>query len=315
MTATGDAAAGDAAAGEPAAGRPRWIGAAEIAERLPMAAAITALRQALAAGLDPAADPPRTVLPVSAGDVLLMPAAQPGAVGVKLATVAPANPAYGRPRVQAVYVLLDGDTLTPRALLDGIALTTLRTAAVSAVAAQLAAPHRDCRLVVFGTGPQAAAHVEALGTVRRLDEVTLVGRSPERATALAARLGARVGTAADIATADIVVCATSARTPVFDGRALSPSGLPIAIGAHQAGVRELDEQLMTTAQVIVEDRATALREAGDVILAGLGAGQLTTLAELVRGEAAVAGDRPRVFKSVGMAWEDLVVAAAIAAAG
>jgi ornithine cyclodeaminase/alanine dehydrogenase-like protein (mu-crystallin family) len=72
---------------------------------------------------------------------------------------------------------------------------------------------------------------------------------------------------------------------------------------------------MTTAQVIVEDRATALREAGDVILAGLGAGQLTTLAELVRGEAAVAGDRPRVFKSVGMAWEDLVVAAAIAAAG
>ena len=114
-----------------------------------------AIRQALLDGLDPADDPPRTIVDVPAGQLLLMPSSSAAAAGVKLATVAPGNAARGRPRVQALYVLLDAETLTPQAVLDGTALTALRTPAVSVAAVQAALPERPA-VVVFGAGPQAA---------------------------------------------------------------------------------------------------------------------------------------------------------------
>src|SRR5262245_11986752 len=152
------------------------IDAAELGSLVSWTDAIAAIGRAVA---DRNRDgPPRTAVPVAGGELLVMPATTTRSAGVKLAGVAPGNPAAGLPRIQAVYVRFDAATLTPRALIDGTALTTLRTPAQSAFAArELAAPEAD-RLVVFGTGPQAWGHVHALGTVRPIRAVVVVGRAP-----------------------------------------------------------------------------------------------------------------------------------------
>ena len=289
---------------------------------VPWAVATDALEHALLAGIEPASAAERSIVDVSTGQLLLMPAETSSAVGVKLATVSPDNPGRGLPRIQALYVLLDHDTLAPRALMDGTALTTLRTPALSAVAVKhLAAP--DARhLVVFGSGPQAWGHVQTLRGVRPLDAVTVVGRDRDRAEALAAQvtgsgLPATVGAAGSVADADIVVCATTAGTPLFDSAALRPETCVIAVGSHEPDRREVDTALVSRAAtgggVVVETVGNALREAGDVILAirdgAVTADQLVEIASVVR--------RPRrapglsFFKSVGMGWQDLVVAQAV----
>lgn len=296
-----------------------WFDADRVFAAVGFPAAIDALESALAAGLDPAGDPARVPVPLEHGEFLLMPSEGAGFAGVKVVTVAPDNPAHGRPRIQAVYLVCDSETLTPRALLDGTALTTLRTPALSAVAARHLAPHGPARLVVVGSGPQAWGHVHALAAVHELAEVVITGRSPSRAEALAERLRsegfpARAGIADDAAAAAIVVCATTATEPVVDGTLIAADALVIAVGSHDPSKRELDGGLIGRSQVIVEDPATALREAGDVIMAiadgHADAAALVPLADVVRGVTSVDRDRPRVFKSVGMGWEDLVVAAA-----
>lgn len=313
-----------------------WIDAASVAALLPVRDAVQCLRQALAAGLDPAADPPRTVLDLPRGQLLLMPASGPGGTGgtgVKLVTVAPGNAALDLPRIQGVYVLFDGRTLAPLALLDGAALTLLRTPALSALAVALLAVADARRLVVFGSGPQAAAHVAAVLAVRPLREVVLVARDQPRVTALAARLQhdadrdepghdesrgelrVSVGTPAAVSSADIVVCATTAGVPLFDGELVGDRTCVVAVGAHQPDRRELAGDLLARSTVVVEDRATALREAGEIALA-VGEGLLdpaglVELSTVVTGAAPVEVGAPRVFKSVGMAWQDFVVASEV----
>lgn len=278
------------------------------------AAAISALRTSLLDGLDPEAGPPRSVVPVEQGQLLLMPAQWGSYAGVKLVTVAPGNAARGLPRIQGAYLLLDGGTLTPLALLDGIALTSVRTAAVSAVAADALAAPDASRVVVFGTGPQARSHIEALRSVRPVEDVVVVGRDVERTRAFADGVGARVGEAADVARADIVACCTTARTPLFDGSLLPATATVVAVGSHEPDAREVDGSTVGRSTVVVEAASAALREAGDVVLAvqegALDPGALVGLADLVRGRVQLPPRRPRLFKSVGMAWEDLVVAAA-----
>ncbi len=291
----------------------RVLDDAAVAAALPMTTAIDAIRAALLAGLDPAADPARAVLPVDHGHLLLMPAQWGGFVGVKTVTVAPDNPAVGLPRVQGSYLLLDGSTLTPLALLAGATLTAIRTSAVSAVAADLLAEPDAATLLVFGSGPQAHHHVAALRAVRPIRQVVVVGRDRARAAALVTRCGvdARIGTARDVATADIVACCTTARRPLFDGALLRRHTTVIAVGSHEPDAAEVDAATVTGSTVVVEESATALREAGDVIQARLDPAALVELAALVLGTAHVEPARPRLFKSVGMAWEDLVLAVAV----
>ncbi|MEV6898407.1 ornithine cyclodeaminase family protein [Amycolatopsis sp. NPDC051372] len=283
-----------------------------LAARPSMSAAIAALRAALADGLDPSADPARAVVPVPSGQFLLMPAFWGAFAGVKVATVAPGNPARDLPRIQGEYLLLDGATLTPLALLDGVAVTSVRTAAVSALAVDCLAAPDASRLVVFGTGPQAASHLEALREVRPVRDVVVVGRSASRTEAFASAWGARVGTAADVASADLVACCTTSPTPLFDGALVRDGATVVAVGSHEPHVREVDSSLVGRATVVVEAVDTALREAGDVVLAvqegALAPDALVPLSDVVRG-AALPWSGPRLFKSVGMAWEDLVVAA------
>ncbi len=298
---------------------PPFLGA-EAVLALDPPAAVAALRDALAAGLDPAIDPARSAVPVRSGELMAMPSDGPDYTGVKLLSVAPGNAGRGVPRIQGIYLLFDAETLTPVALLDGVAMTNVRTAAVSALAASLLAAPDAKRLVVFGTGPQAHAHISALAAMLPIAEVVVVGRSTESSERFAAAWAGRLptvaaGTAEQVADADVVVCATTATVPLFPADLLPDDALAIAVGSHQPGVVELDPTLLGRAQVVVEEPATALREAGEVV-AAVSAGvldrsELVGLSDLVRGALTVDRTRPRVFKSVGMAWEDRVVAEAV----
>ncbi|GLW99779.1 ornithine cyclodeaminase family protein [Microtetraspora sp. NBRC 16547] len=292
---------------------------------VPPGLAVQALEDALRGGLDPETAPPRPVVDVPAGQLLLMPASWGPYAGVKVATVAPDNPARGLPRIQALYLLLDAATLSPIATMDGTALTSLRTPAVSALAVRhLASP--DARsLVVFGSGPQAWGHVTALREVCPVERVTVVARDPGGAARLAERcaaagLTARSHPASDpawrraVEEADLIACCTTARTPLFPGGLVRDGAVVVAVGSHEPDARELDGDLVARSAVVVEARTAALAEAGDLVVP-LRDGRITAdhlagnLADLIAGRVAP-GPGPRVFKSVGMAWQDLVVAAA-----
>ena len=299
---------------------PQWFTARQILDAVSPRRARQLLAQTLQDGFRPEEDPARDNVAAGEGHMLLMPSVLGPWSGIKVASVSPGNPQRGLPRIQATYLLLDTATLTVRAMMEGNALTTLRTPAISALAADhLATP--DARtLMVFGTGPQALSHIEAFADVRALDEVVVCGRSQEKVDAAvehARSLGltARAGDADEVGSADIVVCATSASQPLFDGTLVRDSACVVAMGSHEPGARELDDAMMARAQVVVEDRGTALREAGDVIQAVahgvLAEEALVPLADVVAGRAAVAEDRPRVFKCVGMSWQDLAVAAGV----
>jgi ornithine cyclodeaminase len=299
---------------------PRWFSAAEVFERVSFAHAIAAVQNALNEGLDPAADFARGILELTNGQLLLMPSQSADFVGIKVASVAPGNAALGKDRIQGTYLLMDAATLTPIAALDGTAVTTLRTPAVSAAAAAFLAPTEADHLLIFGSGPQAWGHAQAMAAIRPLTRITIVARNVTRAEALAERLrrpgcSAGVGTAADVAHASLIVCATTARTPVFDSNLLAADTCVVAVGSHEPEARELDTALMHRAQVVVEDQAVALREAGDVMIAfaegQLDPASLVPLKNIVTGAVAVDYTRPRVFKSSGMSWEDLAVATAV----
>lgn len=290
----------------------RHLDAAAVAALGPGAAA-DAITRALRDGLDPAADIPRVPVDLRNGQLLLMPSQSTGASGVKIVTVAPDNPAAGLPRIQGAYLLFD-HALTPRAILDGAALTTLRTPAVSVAAVSPRLPAGALRIAVVGSGPQAVGHVAAFAAVRPLERMSRLVRDPARTPLDALRLGSAEADDA-LRTADVIVCATSARSPLFDADLVRDDAVVVAVGSHQPDARELDSRLIRRASVVVEERATAQREAGDVVLAiadgALRADELIPMRDVVTGAVQLPTDRPLVFKSVGMAWEDLVVAEAV----
>jgi ornithine cyclodeaminase/alanine dehydrogenase-like protein (mu-crystallin family) len=288
------------------------------------AGAADALQQALRDGLDPAASVPRSFVDVPAGELIVMPAAGARHVGVKLVGVAPGNAARGLPRIGAVYVLFDAETMQPVATLDGTALTTLRTPATSIVGLRpwLRRAEGPQEVVVFGAGPQGVGHVDALAAEVDLGAVTFVVRTPGAVTlpddgpaagaTVLATDDARVADA--LRSADVVVCATTARTPVFDSSLLGDDVLVAAVGSHEAEAAEVDVAFAGSATVVVEDVATALRECGDVVRA-VAAGvvaeaDLVPLVAVARGEVEAPSGRV-LFKGSGMAWQDLVVAEAV----
>jgi len=297
-----------------------WISADEVYARVSFADAVAAYHRDLRAGLDTSADLPKHIDDTTNGQVLLMPTQSTEFLGVKVVTVAPKNPEKGLERIQGHYLLFDTPTLSPVAIMDGVALTTLRTPAVSAAAADLLAAEDTDHLVIFGYGPQAWGHVEALRAIRAIKRVTLVGRNRERAQVLADQVTASgiptsVGTADAVKDSNLIVCATTAREPVFDGSLVHDDACVIAVGSHEPDARELDTGLIARSQVIVETTAHVMIEGGDIIIpineGAITLDHVSPLRDLVVGEVAVDRGRPRVFKSSGMPWEDLVVAAEV----
>jgi ornithine cyclodeaminase len=297
-----------------------FVTATQLREALPFQVAIDALEQAFRSGGVVA--PPRERHETTAGDLLVMPAWGGGALGVKLVTVNRDNPENGLPLIHGVYILFHGHG-APLALLDAEELTRIRTAAVSGVATRLVSPSDARVLVVFGAGVQARGHVEAMRTVRPIERVIVVSRSQPRAHELvdslreAFDIDASVGVPEDVAAGEIVCTCTTSNVPVFDGKLLASGAHVNAVGSYRPDAREIDDASMSrTAFALVEDLDIALAEAGDVVMS-LAAGALDRAR--VRDLRSALLDPPSlsqgditVFKSVGMAMEDLTVARLVA---
>jgi len=236
-------------------------------------------------------------MPVIMGDVL----------GVKALAYYPGNAARGIPTHHAQILLFRADGGEPLATIDGRSITELRTAAVSAVATRaLAAP--DARvLAILGSGVQARSHAEALPLVRDFAEVRVWSPTAGHAKRLADAIGGRATATAGeaVADADVVVTATAATTPILEGRRLKPGAHVNAVGAPRPTWRELDDAAMANV-IVVDSRDAAITESGDVI--GSKAVIAAELGELLGGHKIVKRDATTVFKSLGLAVEDIAAA-------
>ena len=272
-------------------------------------ALIPAIRQAL---MDFSAgrvqQPVRTIVRVTAhgGWFGVMPAVYGPVMGAKMVTFYPGNAERQMHTHMAMIQLFRSDTGEPLATMDGRLITEMRTAAVSAVAIDHLAHPEAKVLGILGSGVQARSHVKALARIRSFAEVRVWSRSPDHAQQFAREIGARVTTAEQaVSGADVVLALTSSPTPVLSGRWLKPDAMVCAIGAATPDRRELDDEAMRSA-VVVESREAALKEAGDIVLARA---QVTAeIGELLNGAQIDRGGRPVVFKSVGIAVEDIAAA-------
>lgn len=300
----------------------RLIRGDDVARACTMREAIDAVAEGfLALSSGRATVPVRGSVPLAAGGVALsMPAALADGRywSAKLVTVAPGNALRGLPLVAATVVLGDAATGLALALLDGTGLTALRTGAAGGVAARALARPESAVVALFGAGVQARTQLEALRVVlgERLREVRVASRDPAHARRLAEEASAADGSArylvaapdAAIAGADVVVTATTSASPVFDGAALAAGAHVTAVGSYRPTMRELDDATLRGARIVVDQRDAALAEAGE--LQGLGPGDVVEIGEVLAGTAPGrrnAGERT-VFKSVGNAVQDLVVA-------
>lgn len=246
---------------------------------------------------------------------------EPASLGAKLIAVFPENAGRGLPSHQGVVVMFDPGSGTPAAILDAHAITGIRTAAASAVATRALARPDAARLAILGTGEQAEAHVHAMAAVRRLRSITIWGRTPEKAAALAARAASALGMDAAVSPdveqavmdADIVCTTTASPTPVLQGAWIRRGTHVNLVGACTAKTREADAGLIARSAFYVDLRASALAEAGDLLEA------MGPLAERhIRGEIGQvlngqlpgrsSADEVTVYKSLGIAAQDLSVA-------
>jgi ornithine cyclodeaminase/alanine dehydrogenase-like protein (mu-crystallin family) len=314
------------------------LGEREVTEHLPMAECIDAMEHVLGAlARGEAQMPLRSILrgSDSAGLLGLMPAYRGGEHAVyslKAVCIFPANPGIGLDAHQGTVTLFDGETGRPTAILNASALTSIRTAAVTALATRLLARPDAARLAILGTGVQARAHLRSLPLVRSFSSVAVYSPNGEHARALVAEAapeadgGTRFEVAASAAEAlrgaDVVVTATSSHTPVLEHGWLAPGAHVNAIGASIPSMRELDTATVAACELFTDSRESIQAEAGDFRLAleeAAIAGPEHVLAEL--GELAIGAHPGRsgpsaltVFRSLGLAVEDLA-AAELAVAG
>ncbi|WP_260735599.1 ornithine cyclodeaminase family protein [Tunturiibacter lichenicola] len=270
---------------------------------------IPAIRQALmdfSAGR--AVQPVRTVMSVAqhTGWFAVMPAVYGDVMGAKMVTFYPRNADKGKHTHLAMIQLFRADTGEPLAMLDGRLITEMRTAAVSAVAVDLLARPEAKVLGILGSGVQARSHVRALSRVRKFEEIRVWSRSEGNARRFAEEVGGRVTTAEEAASgADVVLTLTSSPEPVLLGRWLKKDAMVCAVGAVTPDRRELDDEAMRGA-VVVESREAGMREPGDILMAK--AQVNAEIGELLLGGVLDRKELPVVFKSVGIATEDVAAA-------
>ena len=251
--------------------------------------------------------------------LLLMPSWRPqGALGVKITTVFPENAERNIPTVNAAYLLLSWETGQPLAMIDGRALTLLRTAAVSALAADLLAPSDPEVLLMVGTGALSRYLIEGHLAVRKYKSALVWGRNPKKAAAVAQDLNRRgwpVSVAADLeaaaSSADVISCATLAEQPLIKGAWLKPQVHVDLVGSYTPAMREADDECMRGAFIVV-DTLGGLEKSGDLIqpLARgvIGSERITLLNDLIMQWPKIPRAPTTVFKSVGVAHADLAAA-------
>lgn len=310
------------------------LSAADVRAALPMPAAIAAMKEAFVALCEGRAQvPPRAHLPSArhVGVSLIMPAsvdaAEPEreALTVKVVSLFDGNRPRGLARIQAAVLVLEPDTGRPLALLEGATLTAIRTAAASGAATDLLARPESRTLAVLGAGVQARTHIEAICAVRPIETVRVYGRTPAGVEALLREFAAagdglvRFEAASSVREAvhgaDIVCATTTSAEPVFDDTDLAPGVHLNAVGSYTPDKREVPAATVVRAKVVVDSRAAAWEEAGDLIQPlreGL-IGQEhvhAELGELVLGRRPGRTDPEEVtfFKSVGIAVQDAIAA-------
>ena len=287
----------------------RTLDDAEIARVLTYERLIPAMELALTAfSSGKVTQPVRNVIPVEPGQRYLgvMPAVMSGSLGAKLVCFYPKNAAAGLPTHLATIVLFESETGHPLAFLDGLRITEMRTAAVSAAITRHLAPPDARVLALLGSGVQAQAHLEALRHVGRFEEVRVWSRNPDHAREFASRHGARAMEAeAAVRDADVIVTATHSQEPVLRGEWLKPGAHVNAVGSPRPDWRELDDDAMANV-VIVDSREAVLRESGDVILSR--ATIHAEIGEIFAGIKTAPAAATTIFKSVGIAIEDIATA-------
>jgi thiomorpholine-carboxylate dehydrogenase len=270
---------------------------------------IPAMENALAEfSLGRVVQPVRNMLTVEEGKRYLgiMPAVAHEAMGAKLVSFYPGNEGTGTATHHAMILLFRPDTGEPLAVMDGRLITEMRTAAVSAaVTKYLAAPDAHV-LALVGSGVQAHAHLQALSRVRHFAEIRVWSRTAAHAERFAEQHNARVMPIAEaVRGADVVVTATNALQPILQGDWLKPGAHVNAVGSPRPNWRELDDRAMANI-LVVDSREAVLKESGDVILSG--AEIYAEAGEIFAGTKAAPVSETTVFKSVGLAIEDIATA-------
>lgn len=250
--------------------------------------------------------PLRSIVPVPQHHGLfgLMPAVDGDLMAIKLVTVFERN--QGLPTHQAVIQLFSAKTGEPLAVMDGRLITEMRTAAVSALATRLFARSDARTLAILGSGVQARAHLQALRTVGSFPEVRIWSRTPEHAHKFAQECG---GTTMDLEGAmdgaDVVISVANVSEPLVQGEYLASHAFVAAVGVIGASKRELDDRAMD-ADIVVESREAALKESGDILATH--APIYAELGQILAGDIPLPAGKRVVYKSLGVAAEDLAVA-------
>jgi ornithine cyclodeaminase/alanine dehydrogenase-like protein (mu-crystallin family) len=305
----------------------------QVAQLLPMPECIKVMRDALAAlARGEALVPLRTVMrvPGVSGFLGLMPGyispreGQEGALGLKAVSVFPGNASRGIDTHQGAVLLFEADTGRLSALLDGAAITAIRTAAVSGVATDVLARRDASELAVLGAGVQARTHIEAIAAVRPLRRVRIWSRNPEHAAALASELRRRFGfpieaapsAEAAVREADLVATVTASPEPILKREWLKEGVHINAVGSSIPTSREIDTATMVAARLFVDRRESALAEAGDLLIAMREDALTGDHIQAELGDVIIGKNPGRrspgeltLFKSLGIAVEDVASAA------
>lgn len=271
----------------------RYLDASATRRALPMADAIDAMEDAFSGESE---TPLRTLV----GPSLVMPGTLDDLMAIKVVSIIPGNPAG--------LVVVFGRDGSPLGLVDGPTLTAIRTGAGSGLATRLLARDDAKTLAMIGSGAMAFDQIEAVRAVRDIQKILVWSRTPENARALADRVGGEAVTDVDVAVrmADIVSCATPATEPLFSDASVRPGTHVNAVGAFTPEMAELDGKLLRRAYVVVDDREAAAAEAGDLIRAGRDPD--ATMRDLLAGTRPQIGEDVTVFKSVGIAAQDVAAA-------
>src|SRR5690242_8136103 len=289
---------------------PIFLDEKQVKERLRMTDLIPAMEKALidfSAGK--VTQPVRQVISVDppGGFYGIMPALTPEGLGQKIVTFYPPNADRGIHTHMALIVLNDPQTGTPLAVMDGRLITEMRTAAVSAAATKLLASKDAKVLAILGSGVQARSHLEALRLVRSFEEIRVWSQTKAHANAFAKEIDAKVMSAEEaVRGADVVVTVTSSKNPVVKGAWLKPGCHVNAVGACRHDWRELDDDAMRNSVVFVDSREAAMKESGDVILSRVKI--YAELGEAFAGKIDSRANQTTIFKSLGMAVEDITAA-------